>query len=160
MIRVKADMHEPIELDGLSASSSSTADAGPDSVAPVAAEGVRWTWRVVLINLSLFIAAGLCEIVGGWLYWRYFRSDDDARRWWQLMMGMILLLLYGWIPTLQPAAMQFGRTYAVYGGIFIFLSLGWGWIADGNQPDKGDFIGAAIAVAGVLVMLYWPRESQ
>ena len=59
------------------------------------------------------------------------------------------------IPTLQPAS--FGRVYAVYGGFFIVLSLLWGWNVDGVRPDRFDAVGAAIALAGVLVMMYWPR---
>lgn len=32
------------------------------------------------------------------------------------------------IPTFQPAS--FGRVYAAYGGIFIVLSIFWGWQID------------------------------
>ena len=112
---------------------------------------------MVLVNLSLFAAAGVCEIAGGWLYWRYFRGSPSERVWWRLLLGMMLLLLYGYLPTLQPPGMEFGRTYAVYGGVFILMSLAWAWAVDGQRPDKGDGIGAAIAIAGVAVMLYWPR---
>ena len=64
-------------------------------------------------------------------------------------------MLYGIIPTFQPA--HFGRVYAAYGGVFIVLSLLWGRIVDGNIPDRLDVIGAAIALAGVSVIMYWPR---
>jgi len=40
------------------------------------------------------------------------------------ILGAILLILYGIIPTFQPA--NFGRVYAAYGGIFIALSVLWG----------------------------------
>jgi drug/metabolite transporter superfamily protein YnfA len=48
--------------------------------------------------------------------------------------------------------------YAVYGGVFIVLSYAWGWALDGDRPDMGDWVGAAIAVAGVLVAWFWPRK--
>ena len=67
-----------------------------------------------------------------------------------------MLVLYGVIPTLQQEA-AFGRVYAVYGGVFIALSLLWGWRVDGWQPDRFDLIGAAIALAGVAVIL-WGRR--
>jgi small multidrug resistance family-3 protein len=65
------------------------------------------------------------------------------------------LILYGIIPTLQPA--YFGRVYAAYGGVFIFLSLLWGWGIDGNVPDRFDVFGAVISLLGVCVIMYWPR---
>ena len=68
---------------------------------------------------------------------------------------MMLLELYGFLPTLQPA--HFGRVFAAYGGVFIVLSLLWGWKVDGIEPDKFDLIGAGIALVGVVIMMYWPR---
>ncbi len=55
------------------------------------------------------------------------------------------------------ACLVAGRTYAVYGGFFIVLSLVWERLVDGKSPDTGDYIGVAIALAGVLIMLYYPR---
>jgi small multidrug resistance family-3 protein len=108
----------------------------------------------VLRSLSLFLVAGVCEIGGGWLMWKWLR--DGRPSWWGLLGGAILVL-YGIIPTLQ--ASHFGRIYAVYGGFFIVLALVWGWIFDGNQPDWPDVSGAAVALVGVCVMLYWPRST-
>lgn len=69
-------------------------------------------------------------------------------------MGALVLILYGIIPTLQPA--HFGRVYAAYGGIFIVLALLWGWLMDGVTPDPFDLLGAGMALLGVGVMMYWP----
>ena len=55
----------------------------------------------------------------------------------------------------QPA--HFGRVYAAYGGVFIVLSLLWGWILDGNRPDRFDVIGATVSLVGVFIIMYWPR---
>tara|TARA_R110002073_G_scaffold149534_3_gene303255 strand:+ start:10546 stop:10884 length:339 start_codon:yes stop_codon:yes gene_type:complete len=104
-------------------------------------------------SLSLFVLAGLCEIGGGWLVWQSLREHKPA--WWGVSGG-IILMLYGVIPTLQTA--HFGRIYAVYGGFFIVLSLLWGWYFDGDRPDRFDVIGAAVALIGVCVMMYWPRS--
>ncbi len=106
----------------------------------------------VLRSLSLFIVAGICEIGGGWLNWKWLR--DDRPTWWGLLGGVVLIL-YGIIPILQES--HFGRVYAVYGGFFIVLSLLWGWYFDNNRPDRTDVIGGAIALVGVCVMMYWPR---
>jgi small multidrug resistance family-3 protein len=106
----------------------------------------------VLKSLALFVIAGICEIGGGWLIWKWLR--DDKPRWWGLA-GAVVLICYGIIPTLQTS--HFGRVYAVYGGFFIVLSLLWGWYFDANRPDWPDVVGGAIALVGVSVMMYWPR---
>ena len=72
------------------------------------------------------------------------------------IVGAVVLVVYGIIPTLQPA--NFGRVYAAYGGVFIFLSILWGWGIDGIKPDKFDLVGGFIALAGVAVIMYWPRS--
>jgi small multidrug resistance family-3 protein len=66
-----------------------------------------------------------------------------------------VLVLYGFVPTLQPA--HFGRVYAVYRGFFMVLSLLWGWRFDRNVSDRIDVIGAIVALIGVCAMMYWPR---
>jgi small multidrug resistance family-3 protein len=58
--------------------------------------------------------------------------------------------------TLQPA--HFGRVYTAYGGIFIEMAIFWGWLVDKIVPDKFDIIGGLVALAGVFIMMYWPRS--
>lgn len=106
----------------------------------------------VASSVFLFLLAGLCEIGGGWLVWQWLREGKGVS--WGLLGGLILIL-YGIIPTFQPA--HFGRVYATYGGFFIILSLLWGWILDANLPDRFDLIGAAVSLVGVSIIMYWPR---
>jgi small multidrug resistance family-3 protein len=65
--------------------------------------------------------------------------------------------LYGIIPTYQTA--HFGRVYAAYGGVFVVLSVIWGWAIDGIAPDPYDWIGGLICVVGVAVIMYAPRSG-
>ncbi len=104
-------------------------------------------------SLFYFVLAGLCEIGGGYLIWLWLRQGKSS---WFGLLGGVLLTVYGIIPTLQPA--NFGRVYAAYGGVFIFLALLWGWQIDKIVPDKFDIIGALIAIAGVFVIMYFPRR--
>ncbi len=103
-------------------------------------------------SLFYFLLAGLCEIGGGYLVWLWLR---EGRSPWLGVAGAIVLVLYGVVPTLQPA--HFGRVYAAYGGVFIVLSILWGWRVDKIVPDRFDLIGGLIALAGVFVIMYWPR---
>jgi small multidrug resistance family-3 protein len=106
-------------------------------------------------SLLLFALAGLCEIGGGYLVWLWLR---DGRALWFGALGGLVLFLYGVLPTLQPEEAPFGRVYAAYGGVFVALSLLWGWWIDGAKPDRYDVIGAAIALIGVGIIMYAPRH--
>ena len=104
-------------------------------------------------TLALFVVAGLAEIGGGWLVWKWLRDGKSLL--WGLLGGAILFV-YGVIPTLQSEA-SFGRVYAAYGGIFVAMALAWGRVFDGWQPDRYDLLGAGIVLLGVAVIL-WGRN--
>jgi small multidrug resistance family-3 protein len=104
------------------------------------------------VSLGLFVLAGLCEIGGGYLVWIWFR---EGRSLGYAIAGSSILILYGIIPTFQTA--HFGRVYAAYGGMFIVLSLLWGWAMDGMRPDRFDTMGAALCLVGMATVMYAPR---
>ena len=105
------------------------------------------------ISLGLFVLAGLCEIGGGYLVWIWLR---EGRSLGYAIAGAAILILYGIIPTYQTA--HFGRVYAAYGGMFIVLSLLWGWAMDGMKPDRFDTMGAALCLVGMAMIMYAPRD--
>ncbi len=105
-----------------------------------------------IFSLLIFVLSGLCEIGGGYLIWLWLREGKSI---WLALIGAILLTTYGFVATLQPA--NFGRAYAAYGGIFIMLSILWGWRIDQVAPDRLDWMGATIILVGVLIMMYAPR---
>jgi small multidrug resistance family-3 protein len=103
-------------------------------------------------SMGYFILAGLFEIGGGYLIWLWLREGKGIL---YAITGAIILILYGIVPTFQPA--NFGRVYAAYGGVFIALSILWGWGVDKVMPDKFDIIGGVISLVGVVIIMYWPR---
>jgi len=103
-------------------------------------------------SVGLFLIAGLLEIGGGYLVWQWWRNGSH----WRIgLLGAAILFLYGIVPTYQPA--HFGRVYAAYGGWFIVLSILWGWQVDRIAPDRFDLVGGFICLAGVAIIMYWPR---
>jgi len=107
---------------------------------------------LLMRSLLLFVLSGLCEIGGGYLVWQWWRNGAS------MLLGATggaILFLYGIVPTYQQA--HFGRTYAAYGGVFVVLSIGWGWSVDGVAPDRYDLIGAALCLFGVGIIMYSPR---
>ena len=111
------------------------------------------TTEAITRSVVRFIAAGLCEIRGGYLVWRWWREGAAG---WVGLVGAAILILYGIVPTFQSA--PFGRVYAAYGGVFIILSLAWGMAVDGVSADRYDLLGALICLLGVAVIMYAPRR--
>lgn len=105
-------------------------------------------------SVALFALAGLLEIGGGYLVWLWLREGRGVV---VGVLGGLLLVLYGVVPTLQVA--HFGRVYAAYGGVFVVLSLLWGWWIDGHRPDRADVVGGALCILGIAVIMYWPRGA-
>ncbi|MBI5876836.1 MAG: YnfA family protein [Chloroflexi bacterium] len=105
-------------------------------------------------SLAYFVAAGLCEIGGGYLIWLWLR---EGRSVWHGVLGALVLVVYGIVPTFQPA--HFSRVYAAYGGIFVVLSILWGWAIDKQAPDRFDLLGSLVALVGVAIIMYAPRST-
>ncbi|WP_084045631.1 YnfA family protein [Deinococcus hopiensis] len=105
-------------------------------------------------SVVLFVLAGAAEIGGGYLVWLWLR---EGRPLWVGLLGALTLVLYGILPTLQPASFDFARAYAAYGGLFIALSLLWGQVVEGRTPDSPSLWGAGLALIGAGIIAYWPR---
>lgn len=103
----------------------------------------------------IFIVAAVAEIAGCFAFWAVMRNGAVAL--W-LAPGLMSLALFAWLLTLADVGFA-GRAYAVYGGIYIAASLVWLWGIEDKMPDKWDLIGASIAVAGALIILYMPRSA-
>jgi len=106
----------------------------------------------IIKSLGIFLLAGLCEIGGGYLMWIWLKNDKP---WWYGLIGALILVAYGVVATWQEV--NFARTYATYGGIFIVMSILWAMKFDDYSPDRFDIIGAVVALIGVGIICYAPR---
>jgi small multidrug resistance family-3 protein len=104
-------------------------------------------------TLLLFVVAAVAEIGGAWLVWQGVR---EHRGYAFIGAGIAALAAYGFVATLQDDS-HFGRILAAYGGIFVAGSLAWGVVADGFRPDRFDYLGAALCLIGVGVIMFAPR---
>lgn len=100
----------------------------------------------------LFVLTAIAEIAGCYLVYLWLRKDGPA---WLLVPGALCLALFAWLLTLHPQAA--GRVYAAYGGVYVATALAWLWLIEGNTPDRWDLTGAAVAVAGMAIIMFGPR---
>ena len=105
---------------------------------------------MVLRSVGLFLLAALAEIGGAWLVWQGVREQRGLV--W-VGAGVLALGAYGFVATLQSDP-HFGRILAAYGGVFVAGSLAWGIVVDGFRPDRFDYLGAAVCLAGVGLIMY------
>ena len=103
--------------------------------------------------LGYFALAALAEITGCYAVWVWMR--DGASVLW-LLPGMAALALFAWILT-RVEADHAGRAFAAYGGVYIAAALLWLWVVEGQRPDAWDLLGAAVSVAGAMIIVFAPR---
>lgn len=111
--------------------------------------------RVSLLNIFLlYVVTAVAEIVGCYLPWLWLR---DGRSAWLLVPAALSLALFAWLLTLHPSAA--GRVYAAYGGVYIGVAVLWLWAVDGIQPTGWDVAGAAVALAGMAIIVFQPDRA-
>jgi small multidrug resistance family-3 protein len=67
------------------------------------------------------------------------------------------LALFAWLLSLHPTAA--GRVYAAYGGVYIGVAVLWLWAVDRIQPTTTDWVGVAVAMAGMAIIMFGPRSA-
>lgn len=105
--------------------------------------------------ITTYTFAAVAEIAGCFAFWAWLRLGKSAL--W-LLPGMASLALFAFLLTRADAAFA-GRAYAAYGGVYIFASLIWMWLAEGVLPDGADFGGATLCLIGTAVILFGPRAA-
>ena len=53
-----------------------------------------------------------------------------------------------------------GRTYAAYGSIYIAASLAWLWLVERQVPTRAGVLGAALTIAGALVIIGFAGRAR
>jgi len=102
-------------------------------------------------TLSLYVVTALAEIVGCYLPWLWLKQGRSA---WLLVPAALSLALFAWLLTLHESAA--GRVYAAYGGVYIGVALVWLWVVEGVRPTLWDGLGAAVALAGMAIIMFQP----
>ena len=108
-----------------------------------------------LLRLALlFFITAIAEIIGCYLSWLIFKEGKSA---WLALPAIASLILFAWLLTLHPTAA--GRTYAAYGGMYIFVALLWLRIVEGIELTRWDIVGAIIALLGMVIIIVQPDSK-
>lgn len=105
-------------------------------------------------TLILFLVTAVAEIAGCYLPYLWLTQGKSA---WLLIPAGLSLALFAWLLTLHPTAA--GRVYAAYGGVYVFVAILWLWGIDGIRPTAWDLAGGSIALAGMAIIMFSPRNA-
>jgi small multidrug resistance family-3 protein len=108
----------------------------------------------MLKTTLLFFATALAEIIGCFLPYLWLKKNASA---WLLLPAALSLMLFVWLLTLHPAAS--GRVYAAYGGVYVATALLWLRVVDGVKLSTMDWLGAGVALLGMLIIVSGWRSA-
>ncbi|MDZ4077335.1 YnfA family protein [Hydrocarboniphaga sp.] len=108
----------------------------------------------ILKVFGLFVLTAVAEIVGCYLPYLWLRQGRSI---WLLLPAALSLALFAWLLSLHPQAA--GRVYAAYGGVYIGVALIWLWAVDSIRPTLTDWVGVAVCLLGMAIILFGPRSA-
>ena len=107
-----------------------------------------------LRTIGLFLITALAEIIGCYLPYLWLKQGKSV---WLVVPAALSLALFAWLLSLHPTAA--GRVYAAYGGVYIFVAILWLWGVDGIKPTAWDLVGSAVALVGMAIIMFAPRNA-
>ncbi|MCX5614812.1 YnfA family protein [Bombella saccharophila] len=109
---------------------------------------------LLLSSILLYSLTACAEIAGCFAFWTWLKLHGNPL--W-LIPGSLSLGLFAVLLTFSPSD-HAGRAYALYGGIYIIMSLLWGWVMEHTTPDIWDIIGASLCLSGAAIILFAPHS--
>lgn len=106
----------------------------------------------LISTFVLFFMTALAEILG--CYFPYLILNQ-AKSTWLWLPTVLSLALFVWLLSLHPTAS--GRTYAAYGGIYIFSALLWLRYVDQVALTRWDIIGGLVVIVGAMLIILQPQ---
>ena len=99
-------------------------------------------------TLILFFATALMELLGCFLPYVWLRQHGSV---WLLPLAAACLVAFVYLLSLHPEAS--GRVYAAYGGVYVVSALLWLRWVDKIALQSSDFLGAAVILVGVVLII-------
>lgn len=102
----------------------------------------------------LYIVTAIAEIVGCYLPYLWLKDRAPV---WVLLPAAASLALFVWLLTLHPT--DAGRVYAAYGGVYVAVAIVWLWVIDAVRPTRWDWLGVAVTLVGMAIIVFAPRHA-
>lgn len=102
----------------------------------------------IMKSLGLFFITALAELLGSYLMYLWLRQ---GKPFWFGVLAVVSLVTFGWLLTLHPGAAA--RTYAAYGGIYVFSSLLWLWLIEKQHLTASDIVGGLVILIGAGIII-------
>ncbi|MCR5882160.1 YnfA family protein [Rhizobacter sp. J219] len=109
----------------------------------------------LLKTFLLFVATAVAEIVGCYLPYLWLKQGKPV---WLLVPAAGSLALFAWLLSLHPTAA--GRVYAAYGGVYIGVAVLWLMVVDKVRPTTTDWLGVAVSLAGMAIIMFGQRPAE
>ena len=106
-----------------------------------------------LKTIVIFLITAVAEIFGCYLAYLWLKEDKSSLL---LIPAAMSLALFVWLLTLHPQAS--GRVYAAYGGVYIFVAILWLYTVDGIKPSVWDLVGGSVALVGMAIIMFAPKN--
>lgn len=103
---------------------------------------------------AVFVLTAVLEILGCYLPYLWLRGRVGA---WVLLPAALALMAFVALLALHPTAS--GRVYAAYGGVYVATAIAWLWLVDGVRPTSWDLVGSAVALVGMLIIVWGWRQG-
>lgn len=107
----------------------------------------------ILKTVLLFGLTAIAEIVGCYLPYLWLKQGKSV---WLLVPAALSLMLFVWLLSLHPTAT--GRVYAAYGGVYVCMAILWLWSVDGIRPTLWDIAGSLVALLGMAIIMFAPKN--
>lgn len=99
--------------------------------------------------IGLFVLTAIAEIIGCYLPYLWLNQGKSI---WLLLPAALSLMVFSWLLTLHPD--DAGRTYAMYGGIYVVTAIFWLWGVERIMPSRWDITGAMVILLGVGIIFF------
>lgn len=108
----------------------------------------------MLLHILGFIAAAAFEIIGCWFMLKYL----GVREYSTFFAAVTALVAFAMLVSVVDVGVA-GRTYAIYGGIYIATAFAFFWATEGQLITRWDIIGVLLSLAGSATILIGTARS-
>lgn len=102
--------------------------------------------------IILYVITSIFELLGCYFVWN---SIKVSKSYYEFAFGTVFLISYAIIPTIH--GIDFGKSYILYGCIFVLVVIGWTNFKEYHVLDLYDWI-ASVLVLIATILYCMPRK--